>query len=179
MPGDLLRLGYEDDSWHCTYRIPKYIPKRGRIYIKLSSARKPRQGAPVFLTDRREKWLEEKLSGLEDMLTKIPETDVASSTFNAKLPGGYIAKKRDKFFELHVYRKSGMGDQKGTTGAWMFPEGKYKPLKARIFYGCRKTALCHWELLSPATGRSAYHASFPISLKQTLPLPAQRGNIAG
>jgi putative protease len=129
MPGDLLRVGYEDDSWHCIYRIPKYIPKRGRIYIQLSSARKPRQGVPVFLTDRREKWLEEMLSGLEEMLTKIPETDVASSTFNAKLPGGYIAKKRDKSFELHVYRKSGLGGQKGTTGAWMFPEGKYQSSK--------------------------------------------------
>lgn len=129
MPGDLLRLGYEDDSWHCIYRIPKYIPRRGRIYIKLSFARKPRQGVPVFLTDRREKWLEEMLSGLEDMLSKISETDVASSTFNARLPGGYIAKKRDKSFELNVNRKSGMGGQKGTTGAWMFPEGKYKASK--------------------------------------------------
>ena len=126
MPGDLLRLGYEDDSWHCTYRIPKYIPKRGRIYIKLSSARRPRQGAPVFLTDRREKWLEEKLSVLEDMLIKTTETDVAPSTFNARLSGGYISRKRDKSFEIHVHRNCGIGGQKGTTGVWMFPKGKHK-----------------------------------------------------
>jgi putative protease len=130
MPGDLLRLGYEDDSWHCTYRIPKYIPKRGRIYIKLSSARKPRQGVPVFLIDRREKWLEEKLSVFEDMLIKTTETDVAPSTFNARLPGGYIAKKRDKSIEIHVHRNCGIGGQKGTTGIWMFPEGKYKASKS-------------------------------------------------
>ena len=126
MPGDLLRLGYEDDSWHCTYRIPKYIPKRGRIYIKLSSARKPRQDVPVFLIDRREKWLEEKLSVLEDMLIKTTETDVAPSTFNARLPGGYISRKRDKSFEIHVHRNCGIGGQKCTTGVWMFPEGKHK-----------------------------------------------------
>ena len=126
MPGDLLRLGYEDDSWHCTYRIPKYIPKRGCIYIKLSSARRPRQDVPVFLTDRREKWLEEKLSVLEDMLIKTTETDVAPSTFNARLPGGYISRKRDKSFEIHVHRNCGIGGQKGTTGVWMFPEGKHK-----------------------------------------------------
>ncbi len=129
MPGDLLRLGYEDDSWHCTYRIPKYIPKRGRIYIKLSSARRPRQGVPVFLIDRREKWLEEKLSVLEDMLIKTTETDVAPSTFNARLPGGYISRKRDESFEIHVHRNYGIGGQKGTTGVWMFPEGKYKSPK--------------------------------------------------
>ncbi len=126
MPGDLLRLGYEDDLWHCTYRIPKYIPKRGRIYIKLSSARKPRQDVPVFLIDRREKWLEEKLSVLEDMLIKTTETDVAPSTFNARLPGGYISRKRDKSFEIHVHRNCGIGGQKCTTGVWMFPEGKHK-----------------------------------------------------
>ncbi len=129
MPGDLLRLGYEDDSWHCTYRIPKYIPKRGCIYIKLSSARRPRQGVPVFLIDRREKWLEEKLSVLEDMLIKTTETDVAPSTFNARLPGGYISRKRDESFEIHVDRNYGIGGQKGTTGVWMFPEGKYKSPK--------------------------------------------------
>lgn len=126
MPGDLLRLGYEDDSWHCTYRIPKYIPKRGRIYIKLSSARRPRQDVPVFLIDRREKWLEEKLAVLEDVLIKTTETDVAPSTFNARLSGGYISKKRDKSFEIHVHRNCGIGDQKGATGAWMFPKGKHK-----------------------------------------------------
>ena len=126
MPGDLLRLGYEDDSWHCTYRIPKYIPKRGCIYIKLSSARRPRQDVPVFLIDRREKWLEEKLSVLEDMLIKTTETDVVPSTFNARLSGGYISRKRDKSFEIHVHRNCGIGGQKGTTGVWMFPKGKHK-----------------------------------------------------
>jgi putative protease len=129
MPGDLLRLGYEDDSWHSIYRIPKYIPKRGRIYINPSSARKPMQDIPVFLTDRREKWLEEMLSGLEDMLTKIPETDVASSNFNARLPGRHIAKKKDESFELNVNREFGMDSQKGTTGVWIFPESIYKPSK--------------------------------------------------
>ncbi|MDO9566356.1 MAG: peptidase U32 family protein [Candidatus Desulfaltia sp.] len=129
MPGDLLRFGYEDDSWHSIYSVPKYIPKRGRIYIKLSSAGKPGQDIPVFLTDRREKWLQEILSGLEEMLTKIPETDVASSNFNARLPGRNIAKKRDKSFELDVNRESGMGSQKTATGVWIFPESKYKPSK--------------------------------------------------
>lgn len=129
MPGDLLRFGYEDDSWHSIYSVPKYIPKRGRIYIKLSSAGKPGQDIPVFLTDRREKWLQEILSGLEDMLTKTPETDVASSTFNARLPGRNIAKKRDKSFELDVNRESGIGSQKTATGVWIFPESKDKSSK--------------------------------------------------
>ena len=129
MPGDLLRFGYEDDSWHSIYSVPKYIPKRGRIYIKLSSAGKPGQDIPVFLTDRREKWLEEILSGLEEMLTKIPETDVASSNFNVRLPSRNIAKKRDKSFELDVNRESGIGSQKTATGVWIFPESEYKPSK--------------------------------------------------
>ncbi|MDI6687580.1 MAG: peptidase U32 family protein [Desulfobacterales bacterium] len=132
MPGDLLRFGYEDDSWHSIYSVPKYIPKRGRIYIKLSSAGKPGQDIPVFLTDRREKWLQEILSGLEDMLTKIPETDVASSNFNVRLPGKHIGKKRDKSFELNVNRESGTGIQKTATGVWIFPESEYKPSKKLV-----------------------------------------------
>jgi len=63
------------------------------------------------------------------MLIRTTETDAAPSTFNASLPGEYIARKRDKSFELHVDRKSDMSSPKGTTGAWMFPEGKYKPSK--------------------------------------------------
>ncbi|MEJ2658895.1 MAG: U32 family peptidase, partial [Desulfobacterales bacterium] len=34
LPGDLLRLGYEDEGWHRTIKVGKYVPKGGRLSVK-------------------------------------------------------------------------------------------------------------------------------------------------
>ena len=56
LPGDVLRIGYEDESWHAVQRVGKYVPKHGRLHLNLSKGRGrgPEVGTPVFLVDRME-----------------------------------------------------------------------------------------------------------------------------
>ncbi len=135
LPGDLLRIGYEDESWHGIYRVSKYVPKKGHWYLKFSSKRIPAKGAPVFLTDRREKELAEMLSQLEAELIKAQGMQVFPSNFNARLPKRY--RKREVSSELKVYRKLGKGKPWGQAGVWLSPEvhkGMPRGLVARIWW---------------------------------------------
>ncbi len=118
LSGDILRLGYEDESWHAINRVGRYVPKRGRFYLKISSGRSPRKGSPVFLKDRREKELEDMLSELEDELVKLKDSKF-QSTFNARLPKRL--RKKAPVFELNVYRKP-CSRNIGQTGLWLSKE---------------------------------------------------------
>jgi len=120
LPGDLLRIGYEDESWHTLLKVGKYIPKKGRFYLKLTSRRKPPGGTPVFLTDRMEKELGELLSGLEKKLADIPAPKVTISTINAGLPRK--SRKKRAAFELNVYRKAGKWKMQDQVGCWLSTE---------------------------------------------------------
>ncbi|NVM21570.1 MAG: U32 family peptidase [Desulfobacterales bacterium] len=117
LPGDLLRVGYEDEPWHSTHKIRKYIPKRGRFDLKPPPARTLRKGTPVFLIDRREQELEKLLSELQSDLSKKPKAQISRSTFNAKVPNR--PRKREKPLELHVYRSLGRKTLQGPTGLWL------------------------------------------------------------
>ena len=44
LSGDLLRTGYEDDAWHSLHKVRKYVPKRGRYYLKVSGRERARNG---------------------------------------------------------------------------------------------------------------------------------------
>ncbi len=130
LPGDLLRLGYEDESWHGTNRIGKYVPKGGRFFLKASSKTSPAKGTPVFLTDRREKALEDMLSKLEEELTKEPESKIPSSAFNIRLPKRSINK--EMVSDLFVFRKPDKVKSRGLTGLWLSSQVKNKMSKSLI-----------------------------------------------
>jgi putative protease len=121
-PGDVLRLGYEDEAWHGINRIGKYVPKGGRFFLKPFSKRGPTKGTPVFLIDRKERALEKMLSKLEDELTQTTGLKIPPSVFNASLPKR--SRKRVTAFDLHVYRRLGGAKSRGRTGLWL-------PLQAR------------------------------------------------
>ena len=124
LPGDLLRLGYEDESWHGTNRVGKYVPKGGRFFLTASSKTSPAKGTPVFLTDRREKSLEDMLSKLEKELIKKPESKILSSTFNVRLPKRSRNKKAVS--DLFVFRTLGKVKSRGLTGLWLSSQIKNK-----------------------------------------------------
>ena len=117
LPGDLLRIGYEDDIWHTLVKVGKYVPKRGRFYLKLALKRKPPVGTPVFLTDRMEKELGELLSGLEKKLGCISVPKATAPAINACLPRR--SEKKKAAFELYVYRKTGKGKTQNQVGCWL------------------------------------------------------------
>jgi len=117
LPGDFLRIGYEDQPWHGRHRVGRQIPPKGRLFLKLSSKKSPIKGVPVFLTDRREETLASMITKLEGELGKIQSAKVAASTFNARLPNR--SRKRSLPFELRVYRKLGRKRSRGQTGLWL------------------------------------------------------------
>ena len=136
--GDVLRIGYEDESWHTIHRVTKYVPKRGRLYLKLPSVKKGAGMAPVFLTNRLEKALGEMLSKLEAKLASPQKRQSATSTFIAKLPtkNSKTSGKRGQILELHVHRKPDSLKQ-GLTGAWLSAEaqkGLQKSIKQRTWW---------------------------------------------
>jgi len=124
LTGDLLRLGYEDESWHGIQRVGKYVPKGGRFFLKTSSKKSPAKGTPVFLTDRREKSLEDMLSVLEKELNKKPELKIPPEMFNVRLP----KRSRSKLTvsDLYVFRTLEKTKFKGLTGLWLGPKAENK-----------------------------------------------------
>jgi putative protease len=89
---DSLRIGYEDDPWHATIRVTKYVPKRGRLVLKSPNHRKPQSGTPVFLIDRRESGLEEEMQGLEAQFDAIPLSKFLESSFSVRLSQAHSGK---------------------------------------------------------------------------------------
>jgi putative protease len=117
LPGDLLRLGYEDESWHGIQRVGKYVPKGGRFFLKTSSKTSPSKGTPVFLTDRREKSLDDVLSVLEKELNNKPALKIPPAMFHARLP--QRSRSKATVSVLYVFRTLEKTKFKGLTGLWL------------------------------------------------------------
>jgi len=115
-PGDVLRSGYEDESWHGIYRVSKYIPRNGRLYLKFDSS-KPQNRLPVFLVDRREKKIESLLEKLEEEIVNKSEPQRVSSVFKSKLYKS--AKRKGKISELYVSRKPERKIPFDQAGLWL------------------------------------------------------------
>lgn len=115
--GDVLRVGYEDDRWHAVYRLKKHIPKRGRFYLNPVAGKTPEKGAPVFLTDRREKGLADRIGALEKRLREPLRQAPSKSPFRLKLPDG--SRRRTAVSTMDVSR--GMRGRKipGGMGFWL------------------------------------------------------------
>jgi len=109
LPGDLLRIGYEDAEGHALQKIHTTIPKRGKLHLKFREGWKPAKESPVFLIDRREKELRNLIASLEaEMETIAPET-VGASTIRLEDLEGKTKKKRaakPHVTDIHVYRST-------------------------------------------------------------------------
>ncbi|MCJ7829970.1 MAG: U32 family peptidase, partial [Desulfobacterales bacterium] len=122
MPGDVLRLGYEDEPWHAIVRVRQHVPAKGRLVLKLPAGQTSAKGAPVFLTDRREKALETQLADLEAELTFPAGVQIAPSDFKAGLPTR--TRKRTLALEMGVHRDLRRGDPRIPTGVWLSAESR-------------------------------------------------------
>ncbi|WP_319523741.1 peptidase U32 family protein [uncultured Desulfosarcina sp.] len=115
LPGDVLRVGYEDETGHAICRVTRNVPKKGRYPLNLGGRKTPRPGAPVFLTDRREKALEKKLADVE--ATAPPQPVIAPLTFQATLPRP--VGKPHRSIEIRVQRTLSRSSGRGTAGVWL------------------------------------------------------------
>ena len=115
--GDVLRVGYEDEPWHSLNRVNKYVPKKGRFYLKPLSQKLPAKGIPVFLKDRKEKDLIKELAVLEKELNKITESKTYTPAYAVRLPKKTGIKSAA--MDLHVFRQLERLKPKGHTGLWL------------------------------------------------------------
>ncbi len=70
LPQDLLRIGYEDESWHTTLPVARHIPKAGTFNLRLPRHKTPKLGTPVFLIDRREQELQREVRAWQTKLER-------------------------------------------------------------------------------------------------------------
>ena len=128
-PGDVLRLGYEDEDGHGIQRVGRYVPKSGRLYLDAVSQKTITKGAPVFLTDRRESAQDDLITDLEKALTPARKSRNHASAFHSKLPAGIIQKT--VVTDLSVYRKLPRSITPKNIGVWSSAE-VIKPLAVKI-----------------------------------------------
>jgi putative protease len=134
LPGDLLRLGCEDDPWHQTIPLRRRVPKGGRLDLPAGPPGKPQAGkgaprrnagpppkAPVFLIDRREPELMQLLAGMEKDLALGPEPPEKQAAHFA--PKTFPAPQPAKRTDIHVFRALPRGMARGgksaETGIWL------------------------------------------------------------
>jgi len=118
LSGDLLRLGYEDELWHSTSRVGKYVPKGGRLFLKPILKKNPEEKIPVFLIDRQEKDLEKMVSELEKELPRTPVIKSKASVFAIRQPKK-SGKKNGTVSDLRVYRLTDKTTHHDLLGLWL------------------------------------------------------------
>ncbi len=78
-PGDLLRIGYEEDRFHSVMKVPRAVPKKGKFFLS-AKGNGIHKGAPVFMIDRRGAELQEQIDALAAELETLPKTSVRPSS---------------------------------------------------------------------------------------------------
>lgn len=118
---DLLRIGHEDEPWHRTLPVRKSIPKGGRLDLP-GKGKPPKKGTPVFLIDRRESQLVQRLHALKDKLESIqtPGAISRASTFTPKMPPRYGKPGKPKnMIVVRALPKGKAAKALGDTGIWL------------------------------------------------------------
>jgi len=117
LPGDVLRMGYEDEAGHSLTRLGRAIPKGGRLQIRQISKKGFKAGGPVFLTDRREKELVSKIAGLQGRLGQADASLNRNSAFKTVLPP--VISRKSKFQEITVHRSPPKSLPRERIGLWL------------------------------------------------------------
>ena len=132
LPKDYLRVGYEDEPWHCTVSIPKWVQEGATFTLSLPRGKNPKPGTPVFLIDRKEPELMTLISDWgRDMQRRTPQRnsgdeDVAglAATMPVPLRAKGAGKKLDIVLRssLPHGREGKAGVRPGTVqGLWLSP----------------------------------------------------------
>lgn len=132
LPGDLLRIGYEEETFHQIQKVTRAIPKKGKYFLSSPKGRRIHKGTSVFLIDRRGSELEEKLSRLGAELGEISKVTIRPSNLSSihknaggrvKSPdqaSGHRGKKQPDIYEMDVFRKQSPAlKTHNDTGFWI------------------------------------------------------------
>lgn len=130
LPGDLLRVGYEDEPWHGVSRIKRYVPRKGRVNLKSPGKAAPPAGTPVFLIDRRDSELTRQMGDFAAELISVEQT--IADEIPAKKTRASRAKPSIKTVldgpvkEMTVWRRADQlrGRSTDQAGLWLMPESR-------------------------------------------------------
>ncbi|BDQ36739.1 peptidase U32 [Pseudodesulfovibrio nedwellii] len=122
-PGDLIRIGYEDQPGHRTIPIRRRVPKRGRMDIPFSKQQKGPAlptGTKVFLVDRREPELTKLIKGLSNELDLFPAPESKESRFTPTWPKAAArSKTRNRAESINLFRQPPRGRIYDKTAFWL------------------------------------------------------------
>ncbi len=125
LPGDMLRVGHEDEPWHQTVPVRRGVPKSGRFDLRAGRGQAPKPGTPVFLVDRREPELRKRLSALEAEFAAVPPVPQAlqAVVFAPTLPVAYTSRPgRPQHMTVLRSLPHGKVDHPGDSlGLWLCP----------------------------------------------------------
>ncbi|CAB5137670.1 Peptidase, U32 family [Olavius algarvensis associated proteobacterium Delta 3] len=120
-PGDTLRLGYEDEPGHRIYRVSKSVPKGGRLVLSGPPPKRAARRTPVFLIDRREKWLQEAMASVEPSGASSGRSSGSKSLFTVRLPR-HQRRKSPPIGDVHIFRAPDRKRTGGSVGVWVSPD---------------------------------------------------------
>ncbi|UCD82394.1 MAG: U32 family peptidase [Desulfobacterales bacterium] len=135
LPGDVLRLGYEDEAGHSIKRIARAVPKGGRMHLNPTAGRGLKNGLPVFLTDRREQGLDRMIGALQGQLGQASASLNRISKFQPVLPP--VISRKPKIQDITVYRSLPKSLSRGQFGLWLSRQAVKKAvgkMAARIWW---------------------------------------------
>jgi putative protease len=120
LPGDLLRVGYEDEPWHRTVPVTRSVPKGGKLTLPPAKGPAPKAGTPVFLVDRREPELMARLRELEAETQRMPRPRGEESEFTPSMPAR-AAQAKGRPLNVTVRRRplTGKDPSGGQAGLWL------------------------------------------------------------
>lgn len=84
--GDYLRVGYEDELWHCTVSVASKAVQGKDFCLPLPRMKRPRPGTPVFLIDRREPELMDLIAAWRKDLEQFPGRKTAAEDVSGLWP---------------------------------------------------------------------------------------------
>ncbi|NDY71588.1 U32 family peptidase [Desulfobacter hydrogenophilus] len=132
VPGDLLRIGYEEETFHQIQKVTRTIPKKGKYFLTAQKGRRINKGTSVFMIDRKGRELETQLSHLGAELDKIPKVTIKPSNLSVSYKhagnkmkssgqtGGHRRKKQPDISKMDVFRKIPSNSKThNDTGFWI------------------------------------------------------------
>jgi putative protease len=137
IPGDLLRIGFEDQAGHRTLPVRKAVPKGGKLTVPGGRGPAPAPGSPVFLVDRREPELMRLLDSLgRELKTKVRPEPAEAPEFAPNLPKPLARSARGKLMRMTVVRRQGKEKHTDELGLWLMPRPQEPPrgLRGRAWW---------------------------------------------
>lgn len=129
-PGDLLRIGYEDDSFHDIQKVTRAIPKKGKFYLSKKAKGRVRKATPVYIIDRRGKELESQIQSLDTQLSELksitiqPVKEIGFPKGSSPASKPRQKGKTSQPHELHVFRgRPKPPKDHGDSGMWISAGG--------------------------------------------------------